>query len=168
MEIKADLETLNKSLIYAKSMDTPDTIYAIVPEANPGSPLPKDQVRLESYVRLKSLPFDLMKLVLCITEGRSISNKVAEIVPFLPVATPKHHLSGVVELNWKLDNGGMFGIILHGFSFSLEEEEEGDFVVKRKGRITWQFQAPGLRHRHGEFKSVEELLEFMGKSFIDT
>lgn len=167
MEIKADLETLNKSLIYAKSMDTPDTIYAIVPEANPGSPLPKDQVRLESYVRLKSLPFDLMKLVLCITEARSISNKVAEIVPFLPVATPTHHLSGVVELNWKLDNGGMFGIILHGFSFSLDEEE-GGFVVNRKGRITWRFTAPGLRQKQGEFRSVEELLEFMGKSFIDT
>lgn len=167
MELPTDLKTLNKSIIYAESMDTPDTIYAVVPNADPQSILPKDQVRLEAYVRLKALPLDVMKLVVCITEARNISNKIAEVVPFLDRAEPRHHPSGVVEMQWKLDAGAVFGIILHGFSFSLEEDGES-FTIERKGKITWRFHGPGVSPRSGEFKSVDELIEFMGQCFVKT
>jgi hypothetical protein len=165
--IEPDIETLNKKLIFARSMDTPDTVYAVVPEANPVSTFPKDQVRLETYVRLKSLPSDMMKLVLCITEARSIANKISQAVPFLPKASPKHYPSGVVEMQWPLDKGGIFGIVLHGFTSYLDEEDE-ELRVKKSGRITWRFHGPQTRHQHGEFKSVDELMEFFKTSFIDT
>ena len=167
MEIPTDIATLNKSIIYVQSMDTPDTLYTVVPNANPQSSQPKDQVRLEAYVRLKSLPLDVLKLVVCITEAQSISNRIVEAVPFLPRAEPRHHLSGVVEMQWKLDANAMFRIILHGFSFALVEEEE-TFAIEKKGRISWSFHGPGVAQRQGEFKSVDELIDFMRQCFVKT
>lgn len=167
MDIKADLASLNKKIIYSASPDTPDTLYVIVPEANPATPAPVDQVRLETYVRVKSLPVDLMRLVMTANEAKIISNKIAEAVPYLPKASPTHYPSGVVELQWKLDKGGVFGIVLHNFSFSLEFENK-EFSVSRKGKIGWRFHAPGTHPQNGEFKTVEELIDFMGKCFVHT
>lgn len=167
MDIKADLASLSKKIIYSAAPDTPDTLYVVVPEANPATPEPTSQVRLETYVRVKSLPIDLMRLVMSSIEANSVCNKIAEAVPFLPKATPTHYPSGIVELQWKLDKGAVFGVILHNFSFGLRFENK-DFEVERKGKIGWRFNAPGSHPQSGEFKSVEELVDFMGKCFVQT
>lgn len=167
MEFSFDLPTLSKSILYAQAVDTPDIINVVVPEENPPTTLPKDQVRLESYVRLKSLPLDVMRLILCITEARSIGNKIAVAVPFLPKVTPSHYPSGIVEMQWKLDAGGVFGIILHNFSFKLEEKDK-KFSVTRSGKISWRFHGPGLHPQNGDFESVDDLIDFMKKCFIET
>jgi len=161
-----DLETLSKKLLNAKAADTPDVLYVTVPELTPQSPLPIDQVRLEPYIRLKTLPADLRRLVGSYVEAASLLAQIEAAVPGLPRANPTHYPSGVVELQWKFENTTVFGIILRDYKVSLNEDEAHNLVTEWHGRISWRFQAPRMLPQSGEFNSKEELLKFMSERII--
>lgn len=160
-----DIDSLNKGIIYPTRPDAPNLFYAAVEQANPASPALVDRYALEPYVRLKTLPTDLLRLVMCVVEAQSITEKVSALVPDLARAQPTYYLSGIVELQWKLDDGSIFGLVLKGFASKLIETD-GQLSVQRHGKITWRFHGPKSAPQHGEFDSVEELLEFVSKSFI--
>lgn len=160
-----DIESLNKALIFPAKPDTPGLVYAAVEVANPSSMAPLDRYSLEPYLRLKALPQDIMRLVMCVVEGQDLSDKISALVPGLGRAQPTHYPSGVVELQWKLDDGSIFGLVLSGFASKLKESN-GQLSVERCGRIKWRFHGPRNNPQHGEFENVEELLEFVSKSFV--
>lgn len=160
-----DIESLNKSIIFPKTPDAPDLVYVAVEQINPPSLAPVDQFRLEPYVRIKALPPDTMRLVTSIIEGQSISAKVSAIVPDLGVARLSYYPNGIVELQWPLDDGSIFGLILKSFSSKLVESN-GSLSVERHGKITWRYHGPKSNPQHGEFANVEELLDFVSKSFV--
>jgi hypothetical protein len=161
-----DLETLSKALLTVKAADTPPVLYVTVPELTPQSALPIDQVRLEPYIRLKTLPVDLRRLVGSYVEAASLLAQIEAKVPGLPKASPTHYPSGIVELQWKFENTSVFGIALHGYKVSLKEDDAHNLVTEWQGRITWRFHGPRLIPQSGEFKSKDELLDFMTKSII--
>lgn len=162
-----DLETLNKSLVYVKSADTPEIFYAILPELNPASSLPIDQLRLEPYVRLKGLPLDLRRLVASYAEAAALTQRIEQLIPGIPRAVPTHYPSGIVELQWKFDNTSVFAVALHGYKIALKEEGD-ELMAYRQGKITWRFHGPRMAPQAGEFKSLDELLDFMAKSIVTT
>lgn len=159
----ADIDTLNKKIIFSDKPDTPDCLHIVVPELNPASTLPRDQFRLETYIRLKSLPSDMVHMVGCLLEAKALCNKIENTIPALPRAKPRHHPNGVVELQWKMDDGSIFGVILHNFIINLTEDGN-EFILERKGKISWRYHGPKIRPQQGEFKSSAELLEFMTQS----
>lgn len=161
-----DLETLSKHLLSVKAADTPDVLYITVPELAPQSTLPIDQIRLEPYVRLKTLPADMRCLVGSYVEAASLLAKIEAAVPGLPRANPTHYPNGIVEFQWRFENTSIFGVMLHGHKVTLKEDETHNLTTEWHGRITWRFQGPRMLPQSGEFKSKEELLDFMTKSIV--
>ena len=161
----SDIKTLAKDLIATETHDVPNTLNVLVPSVLPESRLPLDQVRLESYVRLRALPDDLRRIVGTLIESESIAEKIAVVAPGLDRAHPSYYPSGIVELQWKLDDGSVFGLILSSYSAKLVDSEAG-IQLEKNIKIAWRFHGPRQRPSSGEFKDLPEALDFMGKSFV--
>lgn len=161
----SDIKSLSKSIINVESPDIVDLLAITVPEITPKSLSSLDQIRFEPYVRLKALPDDVRRLVAVIIAANEISSRVVGLVPSLTRAEPTYYPSGIAELQWKMDDSSVFGLILSNYYLKLTEEN-GKISIEKSIKIGWRFHGPHQYPQSGEFKSLDEALDFISKSFV--
>ena len=160
-----DIKSLSKEIIVSENSDLIDLLAIVVPDLTPKTSDLIDQVKFEPFIRLKALPDDIRRLVATIVATNEISDKIATLVPDLGRATPTYYPSGIAELQWKLDDTSIFGLILSNFSVKLVESN-GNLKLEKNIKVGWRFHGPRQHPKSGEFKSVEETLDFISKSFV--
>jgi hypothetical protein len=163
MKINPDIVTLAKDIIYPERPDIVPKLYVAIqqPDADPED-IP---FRLETYIRLASMPEELKALVQVSTLAQTIGEKIFSLAPSMGRPTVTHHIAGLVELQWSLSDGANFGLIFSNPKVVLTLDNQVLSVAENL-RIRWRFHSQKIRPINGEFKSAEELYDFVEKNVV--